>query len=256
MRQRRIEGKEAPKEYEARGLKKSGELIWVQRRNSVIHHEGKPAILGNVLDVTALKKAETALKAYAKELERKNAELDNFACIASDDLREPLGKVQTFGNLLMSTYRQFPDDQGKDYLRRMQRAAARMQTLIESLLAFSRVTTKARALEEINLRKVAEEALSNLEVRIGETNGVVEIESLPTVKADRLQMIQLFQNLIDNALKFHREGVTPHVKIYSRGVHEKGPVSTEICVEDNGVGFDEKYQWSFFGIGGKHREFD
>jgi two-component system, chemotaxis family, sensor kinase Cph1 len=241
VRQRRIEGKEAPKEYEARGLKKDGELIWIQRRNSFIHYEGKPAILGNVLDVTALKKAETAMKANAKELERKNVELDNFASIASHDLREPLRKVQSFVNLLMSKYGQSLDDQGKDYLRRMQTATARMQALIESLLAFSHVTTKSRPVEEINLHKVAEEALSNLEVPIDETKGVVEVDSLPTARVDRQQMVQLFQNLIGNALKFHREGVPPHVKIYSTGGDEKNPASVKICVEDNGIGFDEKY---------------
>jgi chemotaxis family two-component system sensor kinase Cph1 len=231
VRQRRIEGKEAPKEYEARGLKKNGELIY----------EGKPAILGNVLDVTALKKAEAAMKANAKELEMKNVELDNFASIASHDLREPLRKVQSFVNLLMSKHGQSLDDQGKDYLRRMQSAAARMQALIESLLAFSHLTTKSGPVQEINLRKVAEEALSNLEVQIEETKGVVEVDSLPTVRVDRLQMVQLFQNLIGNALKFHREGVPPHVKIYSSGGDEKNPAPVEICIEDNGIGFDEKY---------------
>jgi chemotaxis family two-component system sensor kinase Cph1 len=246
MRKKRIEGTAAPEEYEARGLKKNGELIWVQRRNSVIHYEGKPAILGNVLDVTALKKAETASKAYARELERKNEDLDNFASIASHDLREPLRKVQSFAGLMMSKYEPLLDNQGRDYLRRMQRATARMQTLIDSLLAFSRITTKARPLEDVNLRRAAQEALSNLEVPLEETKGVLEVGSLPTVKADRLQMVQLFQNLIGNALKFHRQGVPPHVKIYSRRVDEKAPGSFEICVEDNGIGFDEKYVGRIF----------
>jgi PAS domain S-box-containing protein len=239
IRQRRLEGKKAPREYEARGLKKNGKAIWVQRRNSVIHCEGKPAILGNALDVTPLKKAEKASNAYAKELERKNAELDNFASIASHDLMEPLRKVMSFGDLLISKYGESLDEQGKDYLRRMQKATTRMQTLIKSLLDFSRVTTKTGLPEETDLVKLTEEALSNLDVRINETKGVVEIGNLPAVKADRLQMVQLFQNLIGNALKFHREGVPPHVKIYSGGVDEKGLV--KICVEDNGIGFDEKY---------------
>jgi chemotaxis family two-component system sensor kinase Cph1 len=239
MRKRKMEGKQTPEEYEARGLKKDGELIWVQRRNSVIHHEGKPAILGNVLDVTALKNAERAMKEYARELERKNVELDNFASIASHDLREPLRKVQSFANLVMSKYGRSLDDQGKDYLKRMQSAAARMQTLIESLLAFSHVTRKARPLEEVNLLMAVKEALSNLEVPIEETKGAVEVDRLPIVKADRLQMVQLFQNLVGNALKFHREGVPPHVKIYSNASDDKKPV--EILVEDNGIGFDEKY---------------
>ncbi len=240
MRRKRMEGKKVAEEYEARGLKKSGEVIWVQRRNSIIHYEGKPAILGNVLDVTALKRAEKGMKAYAKELERKNVELDNFASIASHDLREPLRKVQSFADVLMSKYGGSLDDQGKDFINRMQGAAARMQNLIESLLAFSHVTSKARPLEDIDLLGAVKEALSNLEVPIEETKGTVEIDSLPTVKADRLQMVQLFQNLVGNALKFHREGVPPRVKIYSKASDDKEP-SVEIFVEDNGIGFDEKY---------------
>jgi chemotaxis family two-component system sensor kinase Cph1 len=239
IRRRRLEGKEAPTEYEARGLKKNGELIWVQRRNSVISYEGKLAILGNALDVTALKKAEKASNAYARELERKNAELDSFASVASHDLIEPLRKVQNFGNLLISRYGQSLEEQGKDYMRRMQKATTRMLSLIQSLLAFSHVTAKPAALKETDLVEAAQEALSNLEVRINETKAVVEIGSLPTVKVDRLQMVQLFQNLIGNALKFHRERIPPHVKIYSEEADENG--SVKIYVEDNGIGFDEKY---------------
>jgi len=241
IRQRRIEGKDAPAEYEAQGLKKNGEKIWVQRRNSVIDYDGKPAVLGNVLDVTALKKAEATLKAYAKELERRNAELDEFASIASHDLREPLRKIQAFSDLMVSRYRPLMDDSGRDYLGRMQAAAARMQNLIDSLLTFSRVTTKAGPSEPVDLKSVVNEALSDLEMRIEETKAVVDVGPLPTVSADRTQMVQIFENLIGNALKFHREGVPPRVEVYSRAVEEKGADSVEICVEDNGIGFDEKH---------------
>lgn len=239
-RKKRLLGEDVPSEYESRGVKKNGEIIWTQARNAPIYYQGKPAIVGNVLDVTALKEAESASKAYQLELERKNRELDDFASIASHDLREPLRKVQAFADLLMSSYGQSLDDQGKDYLRRMQRAAARMQTLIESLLALARVTTKARPLEEINLNGVVKDALTDLEIRIGETKALVDVDTLPTVMVDRLQMLQLFENLIGNALKFHRQEIPPHVKIYSKAVDEKRG-SVEVCVEDNGIGFDEKY---------------
>jgi len=244
-RQRRLEGKEAPEEYETRGLKKNGETIWVQRRNSVIHYEGKPTILGSVLDVTALKEAETALRTYTEELERKNVELEGFTSMASHDLREPLRKVQTFADLLLSKYGDSLDGQGRDYLRRMQMAGLRMQALIESLLALSRVATRAPLLEEINLRNVVEEVLSDLEVLIDETKAGVDIGGLPSVRADRVQMVQLFENLIGNALKFHRQGVPPLVKIYSRAVEEKEAL-VEICIEDNGIGFAEKFLHRIF----------
>jgi two-component system, chemotaxis family, sensor kinase Cph1 len=239
-REKRFLGEDVPSEYESRGVKKNGEIVRIQARNALIDYRGKPAILGNVLDVTALREAESASKAYQLELEQKNRELDNFTSIASHDLREPLRKVQAFAGLLMSKCGQSLDDQGKDYLRRMQHAAGRMQTMIKALLALARVTTRGRPLEEINLNGVMEDALTDLEVRIGETNAVVEVDNLHGVMGDRSEMLQLFENLIGNALKFHRQGVPPHVRIYSKPVDEKKG-SVEICVEDNGIGFDEKF---------------
>jgi len=238
MRQKRIEGKGAAEEYEARGIRKDGKVIWVQRRNSVIDYESEPAILGNALDVTALKHAERSLKAHAGELERKNIELEQFASIASHDLKEPLRKVKSFTDLLMSRCGPDLDDQSRDYMRRMQTAAGRMETLIDSLLAYSRIATKTQPSRRIDLNELVKDALSDLEMRIGETKAMVEIGPLPTVKGDRSQILQLFENLIGNALKFHRQGVRPHIRVYPRG---DGKGSLEICVEDNGIGFDEKY---------------
>jgi signal transduction histidine kinase len=103
--------------------------------------------------------------------------------------------------------------------------------------ALSRVTTKAEAMKKTDLRRSVKEALSNLEISIGEKNADVEIGDLPPIKADVVQMTQLFQNLIGNALKFHHDGETPHVKIHAREVGN----TFEIYVEDNGIGFDEKY---------------
>jgi light-regulated signal transduction histidine kinase (bacteriophytochrome) len=129
------------------------------------------------------------------------------------------------------------DEVSRDYLRRMQRSAARMQNLLNSLLSYSRVTTKAEPKKETDLRKSIEAALSNLEVLIGEKNAEVEVGDLPTIRADRIQMIQLFQNLIGNALKFSRDGEAPHVKIHAEEVGD----AYKISVEDNGIGFDERY---------------
>jgi len=106
-------------------------------------------------------------------------------------------------------------------------------------LSYSRLTAKAEPIQETGLKKSVEEALSNLEIMIRETNAHVEVGELPTVQADRFQMIQLFQNLIGNALKYHRDGQAPDVKIYVRSGSEGG--TYEICVEDNGIGFQEKY---------------
>jgi light-regulated signal transduction histidine kinase (bacteriophytochrome) len=151
-----------------------------------------------------------------------------------------LRKVRSFGDLLAGKCEDSLDETSRDYIRRMQTAASRMQKLIDSLLAYSRVTTKAEPIMETDLRKSVEVALSNLEIMIRERNARVEVGALPTVQADRVQMIQLFQNLIGNALKYHRHGEAPHVKIRSREAGDEKGVY-EIIVEDNGIGFEERY---------------
>jgi PAS domain S-box-containing protein len=194
-----------------------------------------------ISDITKQKQAEAALKDRTTELEMKNRELQDFVFVASHDLAEPLRKIRTFGRMLTERCgRVVFDEVCKDYLGRMQTGAARMQDLLYSLLLYSRVTTKAEPLKETDLGECVEGALSNLEIVIGEKNAEVEVGKLPTVRADQIQMIQLFQNLIGNALKFSRDGVTPHIKIYAQeDRHENGVY--EIFVEDNGIGFDQRY---------------
>ncbi|NEQ23946.1 MAG: histidine kinase, partial [Microcoleus sp. SIO2G3] len=143
-------------------------------------------------------------------------------------------------------------------LYRMQNAAGRMQALIDDLLILSRITTKAQPFVPVNLTKVTQEVLSDLEVRIQQTGARVEIGELPIMNADPVQMRQLLQNLISNALKFHREGEPQVLKIYSQQVvapEENQPTEgssvAELCqiiVEDNGIGFDEKYLDRIFNV--------
>ncbi len=177
------------------------------------------------------------------ELERSNRELQDFAYVASHDLQEPLRKIQAFGDRLRSTQGGKFDEKGRDYLQRMQNAAGRMHTLINDLLTFSRVTTKAQPFKVTNLNEIAEEVVGDLEARINATGGSVKLGDLPSLEADPLQMRQLFQNLIANALKFHREGVPPLVQVFSERIW-RGTIHSEYCritFKDNGIGFDEKY---------------
>ena len=183
---------------------------------------------------------ENRVRERTAELELTNKELQDFAFVASHDLQEPLRKIRIFGDMLASKGGAFSDEASRDYLTRMQKAAARMQNLLNSLLAYSRLTTKAEPLERTDLGKSVEAALSNLEIMIREKNARIEVGDLPSVRADRVQMVQLFQNLIGNALKFSREEEAPHVKIYAQRVHNANEV-WEICVEDNGIGFEERY---------------
>ncbi len=202
-------------------------------------------------DITGRKQMEEALtksrdeleqrvRERTAELELRNKELQDFAFVASHDLQEPLRKVQTFGKMLAAKCGVSLDETSSDYIDRMEKAAARMQTLLNSLLSYSRVTTKAETIKDTDLRKSVKSALSNLEIMIKEMNARVEVGELPRVWADRVQMMQLFQNLIGNALKFSREGDPPHVKIYAEEVGD-AEAAYEIYVEDNGIGFDERY---------------
>lgn len=195
-------------------------------------------------------------KIQREELARSNAELQQFASVASHDLQEPLRKIQAFGNRLKATCGEALTPQGLDYLERMQNAAGRMQTLIEDLLTFSRITTKALPFVQVDLMQLAQEVLSDLEWQLAQTEGHVEVGDLPTIEAEPVQMRQLLQNLISNALKFHKHGKTPFVKLYSQLLdYEQQAVENhaiaqfcQIIVEDNGIGFDEKYLDRIFNV--------
>jgi len=186
-----------------------------------------------------------------QELARSNADLQQFASIASHDLQEPLRKIQAFGSRLQEKYGEVLNEQGQGYIERMQNAAQRMHILIDDLLILSRITTRAQPFVPVNLAEVTKEVLSDLEVLVQRTGGFVEVGELPTIDAaDPLQMRQLLQNLIGNALKFHRENEPPFIRIYSQIIGEQeresaeesvSPALCQITVEDNGIGFDQKY---------------
>lgn len=180
-----------------------------------------------------------------RSLERSNQELQDFAYVASHDLQEPLRKIQAFGNLLQEEFGEGLGE-GKDYLDRMRNAASRMSVLIEDLLAFSRVTTKANPPVPVDMTVIAKEVLEDLEVRVEDCGGKVTVGTLPTVLADALQMRQLLQNLIGNALKFQQPGLPPKVTLSATVNRKLG--SCTIAVADNGIGFDEKYLDRIFSV--------
>jgi PAS domain S-box-containing protein len=188
------------------------------------------------------------LNVMNERLEVSNRELLDFAYVSSHDLQEPLRKIQAFGDRLKSTCQDSLNEKGLDYLERMLNAASRAQILINDLLDFSRVTTKAQPFQSIKLSEVLEGVLSDLEVRIEKSAVILEVEPLPIVEADALQMRQILQNLIGNALKFLREGVTPVVQVRSRVYIENAQEWCEIRVIDNGIGFEQQYAERIFQI--------
>ncbi|HMD67963.1 MAG TPA: ATP-binding protein [Chitinivibrionales bacterium] len=194
--------------------------------------------------LAARKIAEQALESRTQQLARSNKELEQFAYIASHDLQEPLRKISAFGSRLASKYTALIDDQGKDYLARMQNAAVRMQGLIEGLLTYSRVTTKAQPFSPVDLFAILTEVLGDLETKIKDTGADVRCDVSATIDADPLQMRQLFQNLVGNALKYHAPGVSPVIDI--RASTADGRCS--LTVTDNGIGFEQKYAEQIFGV--------
>jgi PAS domain S-box-containing protein len=203
-------------------------------------------------EVEERRRAEELARATARELERSNSELEKFAYIASHDLQEPLRKIQAFGDRLQGKFRDHLPDGGREYVDRMLGSAGRMRKLIDDLLTLSRVTSKAKPFESVDLGAVVREVLGDLEVRLEQTRGAVEVGPLPRVDADPSQMRQLFQNLLGNALKFHRPGVPPAVRICGELVPADpagpAPLTCRVTVQDNGIGFDAKYRERIFEV--------
>lgn len=212
-------------------------------------------VMGVVLifrDISERLRQEVKRLELIGKLEKTNKELQDFAYVASHDLQEPLRKVQAFGDRLMERYKDQLDEQGQDYLKRMHNATSRMQRLIVDLLSYSRVTTKALPFAPTDLTQVINEVLNDLQVRLEEVGGQVNIEPLPVIDADPVQMRQLFQNLISNALKFHKPDEKPVIKIYAQngavGAQANSSGYVSLAVEDNGIGFDEKYLDRIFTV--------
>jgi PAS domain S-box-containing protein len=243
-------------EQESWRVRKDGSRFWA---NVVITalRDGDGALRGFAKvtrDFSARKAAEDKIRAYATKLERSNRELESFASIASHDLQEPLRKIRAFGDRLATKHGEALGPEGCDYLERMRGAAARMQDLIENLLTFSRVTTKAQPFVRVDLGRVAREVVCDLESRVEQTGGTIHLGELLVVEADAMQMRQLFQNLLGNALKFHRPGVPPIVSVTSRvlprerGADPESGDRCEVCVGDNGLGFEQQYAERIFGL--------
>lgn len=189
------------------------------------------------------------------ELQRSNRELEQFAYVASHDLQEPLRKIQSFSNRIQTRNHDGINPQGLEYLERIQSSAVRMRTLINDLLDYSRVTTRSQPFEQVDLAQIAAEIAADLEPLDPESRSQIEIGPMPAIQADASQMRQLFQNLLVNALKFHKPGESPVAKISARELNgDQRPSDPlhrpwiEIAVRDEGIGFDEAYLDRIFQV--------
>ena len=208
-------------------------------------------VLVTFADYTPLKKLQLQLEEYVRKLQRSNENLERFAYVSSHDLQEPLRKIQSFGDMLVRKQANRLDDAGRDLIRRMQEAAGRMQELIQDLLAYSRLSSRHEGFRLVELDALAASVRGDLDVVVGEKNARIELAPLPAVSGDPLQLRQLLQNLLSNALKFSRPGVPPRVQVTHRTVAGADvpasaglrPEATyhEISVSDNGIGFEPQY---------------
>ncbi|WP_461151150.1 sensor histidine kinase [Spirosoma pulveris] len=234
------------------------------------NEKGEPfKISGTAQDVTKQRRVQQELERQVQErtrqlemlivdLERSNANLQQFAYVASHDLQEPLRKVQAFGDILKEQYGSELND-GVNYLERMQSAASRMSVLIKDLLTFSRIATRQDTTTAVSLNDVLTTALTDLELVVQETNAVVEVADLPTITGDKVQLTQLFQNLLSNSLKFGQSTVQARIRIScqridARDLPELSDTTYQamayyrIDVNDNGIGFDPKYVDRIFEV--------
>ena len=235
-------------QYEAKLECKSGRIIDIEVLAKDVVIDERHLRIAAIRDITDRKEAERKLKEYAGKLEVSNKNLEEFAYVASHDLQEPLRKIQAFGELLNTNLNGEIEGENRMFLDRMINAAGRMQKLINDLLSFSRISTRTNPHESINLEELIKEVTSDLEIAIQESKATISVEALPTIHADPMQIRQLFQNLIGNALKFRAKDRPPVITIKSINEDDITKGFCRIALSDNGIGFDPKFAERIFQV--------
>jgi len=224
--------------FEKRYVRKDGAVVWCEIAIALVRAaDGTPQYEIAVFDdITERREAEDALREAHEELKRSNAELEQFAYVASHDLQEPLRMVSSYTQLLMRRYGDNLDGDAKEFTAYIVDGATRMKQLIEDLLAYSRVGTKGKEFRAVPAEAALRRAIVNLRAAIEEGGASVTYDSLPVVHGDDLQLAQLFQNLIGNALKFRSQSVP---RIHVSAVEKEGEY--DFSVRDNGIGIESQY---------------
>ncbi len=237
-------GVPVPHQFENRYISKQGVVHWIAW-TSVPGDDGLVYGVGH--DITERRRAEQALRQTLVDLNNRNRELQDFAFIASHDLQEPLRKIRAFSDRLQLRHAAALDPEARDYLDRTGQAAARMQTLIDDLLAYSRVVARGKAFGAVDLDQVLTGVIDDLEARLESSGGRIERSPLPTLEGDPTQLRQLLQNLLANALKFRSPDRAPVVQVSAQQTSLHGAPAWELRVEDNGIGFEARYAEKIFG---------
>lgn len=219
---------------------RNGELIWLTTRSEVVRDTDGTIVglRGTVQDITERKRVEEDRERLIADLARSNQELEQFAYVASHDLQEPLRMVSSYMQLLEKRYKGQLDEKADTYIHFAVDGAQRMQKLIEGLLAYSRITRQGAEFRPVDTNKVFAQAVENLSAAIRESGAVVAEEApLPTVAGDEMQLVQLFQNLIANAVKYRKPDLPPLVQVAAR----REGAEWVFSVHDNGIGIDPRY---------------
>ncbi|MEM8832563.1 MAG: PAS domain S-box protein [Cyanobacteria bacterium P01_G01_bin.19] len=232
-------------QMEKRYFHASGYWIWILLSVSLVKDlEDKPLyFIAQIQDINQRKQAEAKLNGLLQELARSNQELEEFASVVSHDLISPLRRQNLFIESLQEDYGAVLDEEGKEYLTRMTGLNSRMKALINNLLTYARITTRSQPFASVSLKDVVEDVIYDLEPEISRLHAQIEVVELPTVTGDRSQLQQLFQNLLQNALKFHASDRPPEIRISQVLTNTD---FYQINITDNGIGFEPEQQEKIF----------
>jgi len=230
--------------FEVRLKDRYGDIFHAMLSAGVMEISGEKYLLTVARDISSLKQAQKAMAESLEEARRSNEELERFAYIASHDLQEPLRMVSNYLQLIEKRYKETLDAEGHEFIGYAVDGARRMQQLIKDLLTFSRSGSRQLEVKKVNLGNVLAQAMRNLEEAIKEKGAAINSFNLPEIEADEMQMVQLFQNLLGNGIKFARQGVKPVIDIKA----EKQGGNYMISFSDNGIGIDVKHQDKIFVI--------
>jgi PAS domain S-box-containing protein len=225
-------------------VRKDGTVFYADINASSLKLEGKNYLIGIFRDITERKQAEELLKITLENLERSNKELEQFAYVASHDLQEPLRMVSSFTQLLERRYKDKLDQDANDFIQYAVDGANRMQKLINDLLDYSRITSRGKDFAKVDISQVLGQTISNLQQLIIENTAMITNEDLPELKADESQILRVFQNLIENALKFKKKSELPKIHISCIKKND----FYEFAVSDNGIGMDMQFHDRVFTI--------
>jgi PAS domain S-box-containing protein len=232
---------------EITALRKNGVEFYIALTISTTRQNGQIAFIAFVRDINEQKKNILELNEKKAQLEKSNEELEQFAHVASHDMKEPLRKIRIFTNMLTSDSQQALPANYKDIIERIEKAASRLTAMVEGILAYSSVKSQELIMEDVNLNAIVKTIENDLELIIAEKEASIRYADLPVIRAAPFLLYQLFYNLINNSLKFTRPDIKPEIEVTSSSIADStGQRFVTIVVSDNGIGFSQQHAENIF----------